>query len=125
MIDSSTYLTKPFYFLSRFHGHDINNFRVKIGTVDLNQHPDIYTQTLSVADYAIHPDYKLGKNQNDILNNADIALLELQDPATLNQRVKIARIAEKRDRVGEHCVLAGWGSDSKGQSPEWLQEVRV
>ena len=119
MIHSSTYLTKPFYFLSRVRGLDIKNFRVKIGTVHVNQHPDIYSQTLSVAEYVVHPDYKRSGLYNDI------ALIKLQNPATLNKRVKIARITEKSHGVGEHCVLAGWGLDSTGKSTERLQEVSV
>ena len=115
MIGSSTYLTKTFYSLSRVNGLGIENFRVKIGTVHVNQDQEDYDETLSVDKYVFHPHWQ----------SEDIALLKLQHPATLNQRVNIARIAEKRDRVGEHCVLAGWGRDSKGQSPEWLQEVRV
>ena len=111
--------------MSRDYGPvGIKNFRVKIGTVYHNQDPDIYSQTLNVSECILHPHYDRGRLLNDI------ALLKLQDPATLNARVKIARIAEKRNRVGEHCVLAGWGMLSLGEVswdklPERLQEVSV
>ena len=105
--------------MSRDKGLGIEDYRVQIGTVHLNQDPDTYSQTLSVADYVSHPDY------DPVTFDNDIALLKLQNPATLNQRVKIARIAEKGYHVGEHCVVAGWGKDSTGNYPEWLQEVSV
>ena len=94
------------------------NFRVKVGTVHSNQAPDTYIQTLNVTECIIHPHYDHDKKPVN-----DLALLKLQYPAKLNQRVKIARIAEKRNRLGEHCVLAGWGEDTQRKLPERLQEV--
>ena len=51
----------------------------------------------------------------------DLGLIRLDYPVKLNNKVKIARLAEKGTSFSDRdCVLAGWGS-----YPDRLQEVSV
>lgn len=59
----------------------------------------------------------------------DVALIKLQQPAQLNDRVGLACLPSKgQDDQGLNCFISGWGytrktSDSAGVSPKILQEI--
>ncbi|XP_032225526.1 chymotrypsinogen B isoform X2 [Nematostella vectensis] len=59
----------------------------------------------------------------------DIALLQLERPAQLNDRVNVACLPSPGDvpPVGSKCWLTGWGRqvDSSGPLPDILQQARI
>ena len=88
---------------------------------NLNNANFAYRQRRRVRDIKIHHDWN-----THMLNGPDIALLELETPATLNKNVRISSLAKKGTSfLGQDCVLAGWGYNSTDQthSPDRLQEV--
>ena len=94
-----------------------------MGIHNLRNTSNVNTQYVKAADVIPHPDYVYDKTKG--LPN-DIALIELSTPAKLNKNVQIASLAEKgADFVGEECKLAGWGKNSRGDSPDMLHEVSV
>ena len=94
-----------------------------MGALNLYVAPNAYEQTVGVSQIIVHEAWD---GNGDGLPN-DIALLRLSAPATLNNNVKIAAMAEEGDSfLGDECVLAGWGmisTDGNGEIAEHLKEV--
>ncbi|XP_075768172.1 mast cell protease 1A-like [Pelodiscus sinensis] len=62
-------------------------------------------QVIRVRRQIPHPQY------NDIPNNNDIMILQLQEPANINDEVGLLPLPPAKERVqpGTHCSVAGWG----------------
>ena len=99
--------------------------RVVLGAHDRTNSSESSRQTITVLRTIRHPNY------NDNTTDNDLALLELSQPATLNNRVAIIPyvISPGDDALfaaGVNSVVTGWGATSEGgSSPAILQEVTV
>jgi len=102
-----------------------SQLRVELGALNLYESPNLYEQTVAVAEVIIHDNW----SPNGAALENDIALLRLASPVTLNNNVKVASLAEQgASFLGEECVLAGWGMTSTvngGSSPSTLKEVNI
>ncbi|XP_069044345.1 transmembrane protease serine 9-like [Lepisosteus oculatus] len=83
-----------------------------------------FQQIHSVKRIIVHESY------HDAEEGADIALIELNKPATINQYVKPVNLAETTDNITQSwdCWATGWGNvgnEASLSDPMTLQEVRL
>ncbi|XP_019619961.1 PREDICTED: cubilin-like [Branchiostoma belcheri] len=89
----------------------------KIGISDSTE------QRFSLEQVIIHEQY-----QSSPVPNRDIALLKLNQPATLNQYVRTACLpdgAEDEPAAGTTCVITGWGDTQGTGDANILKQARV
>ncbi|XP_005091543.2 fibrinolytic enzyme, isozyme C-like [Aplysia californica] len=115
------------YVLTAAHcltGLKLSELRVKLGALRLDSETS-YESVRRVVKISIHENYK----ENDFGIPNDIAILELDTPATLNKNVQVAEMAaEGSSFLNTECVLAGWGMIGTGQAAQeatTLKEVNI
>ena len=82
----------------------------------------IFVNTIEkVKSYVIHPDYGIGRYQNDI------CLLTLDIPLKFNENVNKIPLDTFGAKVGTNCTISGWGDqvDHGGNYPVDLQWTKV
>ena len=82
----------------------------------------IFVNTIEkVKSYVIHPDYGIGRYQNDI------CLLTLDIPLKFNENVNKIPLDTFGAKVGTNCTISGWGDqvDHGGNYPVDLQWTEV
>jgi len=108
--------------------HCANNATISeviLGAHDISDTGEAERQVIGVARSILHPDYSPLRNDNDI------ALLELQSPAALTDRVDIVPLlTSPADNAlaepGDLAVVTGWGALTENGPPaEVLQKVSV
>ena len=103
----------------RFGGHKRNR-TLADGTMDQNHHE----QDFGIKRIYIHPEY----NSLPASYNYDIALIQLDRPAILNEHVNLACLPDGTVQFppGTDCWITGWGTlESGGNSPDYLMQAQV
>ena len=102
----------------------VTDFTLYLGVYDIT-HIDASVQIRQPAHVFVHPDYV------DATQDNDLALIQLNSPATINQRVSpITLVTSPEDdalaQVGTLATVAGWGSmQENGLEAKILQKVAV
>ncbi len=118
-------LIQPTWILTAGHCVASNGITdVVLGAYQRTESSESSRQTIPVAQIVHHADYN-----NDTLEN-DIALIQLSQPATLNNNVGLIAIVTPTDRAlisaGTMAVVTGWGTTSEGGTmAAELQEVAM
>jgi len=98
-----------------------NEMSIILGAHNIEQSESTY-QTFRTVQIIMHPNY------NDFTLDNDIALLELDRPAQLNDFVQVIPLATEAQMPslaspGTELTVSGWGELANGQYPSILQEV--
>jgi len=108
--------------VSDINATNIHMISIKLGAHNFhNYEPSV--QQIKIKRVIMHPDYS-----GTTTLKADMAMIELERPAQLNDRVRLACLPQKYvyPPIGKQCYLAGWGSI---QHPGWpyhiLQQTRL
>uniref|UniRef100_K7FGE2 Peptidase S1 domain-containing protein n=1 Tax=Pelodiscus sinensis TaxID=13735 RepID=K7FGE2_PELSI len=80
-----------------------NSVRVHLGDYDLRA-KEGREQIRRIRNYYVHPKYHLRPRDNDFM------LLELDEPAELNDYVNTIKLATRCCSSGTQCTVSGWGS---------------
>jgi secreted trypsin-like serine protease len=87
-------------------------------------------QTRTAAEIIIHPNYGSDRRVGDFISSGnsfnDVALIRVNQPFTLNQRVRTIPLSNTYPDTGEEIWATGWGiTDSEvGEPSDVLQEVQ-
>ena len=100
-------------------------YYVHLGDTILGNELDvIFTKTLAVVQWNIHPDYV---NQYPYKTN-NIAILEMEEAVPLNQypNIKPACLPDQgADFLGNTATVVGWGYDVNLDYSSWLHELQA
>lgn len=72
-------------------------------------------QEIQVAQSIQHPCYN---NSNPEDHSHDIMLIRLQNSANLGDKVKPVQLANLCPKVGQKCIISGWGTVTSPQGKE-------
>ncbi|XP_075763039.1 trypsin-like isoform X1 [Pelodiscus sinensis] len=99
---------------------DIRSVRVHLGDYNLRTNEGT-EQFRRVKNVIVHPEYNRRPRDNDFM------LLELDEPAELNNDVKTISLATQCPAPGTKCIMSGWGSITSPQLtfPNELQCVEL
>ncbi|XP_075764378.1 uncharacterized protein LOC102447103 [Pelodiscus sinensis] len=97
-------LIHPKWVLTAAHcSKRVSSVRVHLGDYDLRA-KEGREQIRRIRNYYVHPKYHLRPRDNDFM------LLELDEPAELNDYVNTIKLATRCCSSGTQCTVSGWGS---------------
>ncbi|XP_074837456.1 trypsin-3-like [Carettochelys insculpta] len=114
-------LIHPKWVLTAAHcSKRIGSLRVHLGDYDIRK-KDGTEQIRKILNYFVHPKYNLCPRDNDLM------LLELDEPAELNDHVETIKLATRCLTSKTQCHVSGWGTikSPKKKYPKVLQCANV